>query len=79
MIIGATLLHQDDWGQLYRAEIAGDEPLVMVKVVNSTPEPDGHFKDYWLRVPPTMQTAHRAVAWTCGFDRAEDYVPVRQT
>ena len=76
---GAILLHQDDWGQLYRAEIVGDEPLVMVKMVNSTPEPDGSFKDYWLRVPPTMQTAHQAVAWTCGFNRAEDYAPVKQT
>jgi hypothetical protein len=25
---------------------------VMVEVVNSTAEPDGSFKDYWLRVQP---------------------------
>ena len=50
----------------------------MVKVVNSTPEPDGSFKDYFLRVPPDMQTAHQAVAWT--FDKTvATYQPVLQT
>ncbi len=42
----------------------------MVKVVNSTPEPDGSFKDYFLRVPPTCQTALEAVAWT--FDKTPE-------
>jgi hypothetical protein len=40
---GAKLIHSDDWGVLYRTEIKSDEPLVMVKVVNSTPE--GHDED----------------------------------
>src|SRR5262249_35295456 len=35
---GASEIHKDDYGTLYRKEIPGDEPLVMVKVVNSTPE-----------------------------------------
>ena len=46
---GAKLVHRDDWGELYEKERKGDTPLRMVKVVNSTPEPDGTFKDYWLR------------------------------
>lgn len=50
----------------------------MVKVVNSTPELDGSFKDYFLRVPPTMKRARQAVAWT--FDVPEDdYALVVQT
>ena len=92
---GSKVQHRDDFGLLYRREIANDEPLVMVRVLNATPEPDGsltteeaieifggekvrfqlkilgwdkpaRWKEYWLRVPPDMQTAHEAVAWTFG-------------
>lgn len=52
--------------------------LVMVKVVNSTPEPDGQFKDYFLRVPPQMRRAKEAVAWT--FNKTETkYQPAMET
>jgi hypothetical protein len=71
-------VHSDDYGTLYRKELPGDEPLVMVKVVNATAEPDGTYKDYFLRVPPTMQTAKEAVAWTFGLD-ADTYDPSVQT
>ena len=46
--------------------LPGDEPLVMVKVVSATPETDSSFTDYFLRVPPGIQTAREAVAWTFG-------------
>ena len=75
---GAKEIHHDDFGTLYRKEIPGDEPLVMVKVVNSTPEPDGSFKDYFLRVPPDKTTAHGAVAWTFGME-SKDYAPLVET
>jgi hypothetical protein len=75
---GAKQIQCDDYGALYRKPISGDEPIVMVKVVNSTPEPDGSFKDYFLRVPPTVKTAREAVAWT--FEKsADDYTPAVQT
>jgi hypothetical protein len=48
----AKLVHEDEFGRLHRIDVQGDEPLVMVEVVNSTAEPDGSFKDYWLRVQP---------------------------
>jgi hypothetical protein len=38
---GARELQRDEAGILYRKEIANDEPLVMVRVLNPTPEPDG--------------------------------------
>lgn len=41
-----------------------DETIAVVKVRNSTPEPDGHYKDYFLRVPPTIRSARAGVAWT---------------
>jgi hypothetical protein len=75
---GATIRHQDEYGTLYHKVIPGDEPLAMVKVVNSTPEPDGTYKDYFLRVPPHVQTARQAVAWTFGFEE-EEYLPLQET
>ena len=96
---GATLVQRDQAGILYRKELPGDEPIVMVRVLNSTPEPDGvmsreeavetfggaaraaidapegsRFKQYMIRVPPTVCTAHEAVAWTFGLE-AETYHP----
>ncbi len=38
---GAEVLHRDGAGILYRKELRDDEPIVMVHVLNSTPEPDG--------------------------------------
>lgn len=76
--LGAEPVHSDDFGTLYRVDLPGDEPLVMVKVLNSTPEPDGSRKAYFLRVPPEMQTAHEAVAWTFGLT-APEYRPGAET
>lgn len=49
---------------LFRPGPEDDELFLMVKVTNSTPEPDGTRKIYYLRVPPDTQTAQEAVAWT---------------
>lgn len=38
---GAGLRHRDATGMLYCRDIAGDEPIVMVRVLNATPEPGG--------------------------------------
>lgn len=89
---GAKELHRDEWGILYQKEIPDDESLVMVKVVNSTPEPDGSFRDYFLRVDPFLRplmvdgifgepqeiTARNAVASTFG-KRGEEYELAVQT
>lgn len=83
-------IHSDDYGSLYRKELEGDEPLMMVKVVNSTMEPDGTFKDYWIRVDPNayggLKTAKAAVASTWRdddgrmlFDNPDDYVCLKET
>jgi hypothetical protein len=75
---GATQVHTDQFGTLWRADVPGDEALVMVQVLNSTPEPDGTRRTYFLRVPPTMTTAREAVAWTFGLT-PEEYAPQLQT
>ena len=50
----------------------------MVEVLNSTAEPDGSWKTYWLRVPPTMRTPREAIAWTFGMTK-EEYAPAMQS
>lgn len=74
------LVQKDSYGELYSADVGDDRegPMTMVKVINSTPEPDGTFRIYWLRVPPTTKTAHQAVAWTFNID-TEQYNPSIQT
>ena len=69
----AVEIDHSDVGTLY--EISG---MKVVKVVNSTPEPDGSYKDYFLRVPPTMTSAQEAVAWTFGLN-ATEYQPAVQS
>jgi len=61
---GAKRISEDELGELYRVELSNDEPLVVVKVLNSTLEQDGSRKPYFLRVPPRMTSARQAVAWT---------------
>ena len=86
---GAVILdHQEGVGTLLRKEVPGDEPIVTVEVVNSTPEPDGSWKRYHLRVDPQIRpmfpdgtfgepqkpTALNAVASTFG-KTGEEYRP----
>ncbi len=75
---GALKISSDEYGTLWRCPLLGDEPLVMVEVCNATPEPDGSFRNYWLRVPPDVRSAREAIAWTFGVD-ARDYDPEVQT
>ncbi|MFE2040731.1 DUF6745 domain-containing protein [Streptomyces sp. NPDC059477] len=75
---GAEPVQRDEAGVLWRIELDGDEPLVMVEVLNSTPEPDGTHRTYWLRVPPRTRTAKEGVAWTFGLEEGA-YTPERET
>lgn len=115
---GATIVDRDEYGVLLRREVSRDEPIVMVRVLNSTPEAEGtlstqeaievfgdgpvqrqlqaaekqkeflqdiginsvdiRWKDYFLRVPPGMKTAHEAVAWTFG-KKPDTYHPDYQS
>jgi hypothetical protein len=75
---GAEPIQQDEVGRLWRVALPDDEAITMVEVVNSTAEPDGTFRTYWLRVPPHVNTAKQAVAWTFGLEEQE-YAPQIQT
>ncbi len=79
---GAKLVHEDETGRLWNRQIdrwsSRHETLAMVEVRNSTAEPDGSRKTYFLRVPPSMTTAREAVAWTFGLGTVE-YRPAIET
>ncbi len=96
--IGAEVRHEDtdQYGfprRLLVADIGDVEPLCMVEVVNSTPEPVDYQPDenaagvwvgkrwhkmYSLRVDPKCETTQEALAWT--FDvKSNDYRPLIET
>ena len=78
---GASVMNRDRFGTLWRwtDRISWrSETESAVEVVNSTPEPDGTRHRYFLWVPPTVMTAHEAVAWTFGLT-AEQYAPRSQS
>jgi hypothetical protein len=79
----AVLVHEevDDLGhaqKLWRCVVPGDEDLVMVEVVNSTPELDGSFKTYFLRVPPSTRRVREGLAWMAQVSE-DDYILAVQT
>ena len=75
---GAKIIHSSGDRILYRQEMPDDEPLVMVRVLNSTPEPTGEIKSYFLRVPPDIEDADTAVAWSFNMTK-EEYRPEVET
>ena len=74
----AKIIHSSGNNILYCQDLPNDEPIVMVRVLNSTPEFDGSLKSYFLRVPPSIVDADAAVAWTFGMTR-EEYKPIKET
>ena len=66
---GAKLIHSDidklgNVRDLYLKEYEDDEPICKIRVINSTPNPDGSEKVYWLGVSPESKTCEEAIAST---------------
>jgi len=67
-------------GTLWMIEQEDDEDIYLLEMRNSTPEPDGSWKTYVIRVPPTVTSAQHANAWSYGFgDEPEKYKPILQS
>jgi len=73
---GAEVVQEDSCGILYRKTLVDEEPIVMARVVNSTPELDGTYtcKECFLRVPPHISSVLEAIDWSFGKD-ARNYSP----
>jgi len=63
---------------LFQIEGIFTEPINYLKVINSTAEPDGTYKNYFLCVPPEMKKCKEAVAWTFRM-KPKDYNPSQET
>jgi hypothetical protein len=63
---GAVRVAEDDTGVLWRRTWLTFDAWAAVEVINATPEADGTRKHFFLQVPPNLQTAREAVAWTYG-------------
>ncbi|WP_376734572.1 DUF6745 domain-containing protein [Streptomyces broussonetiae] len=55
-----------------------EEDIVLVLVENSTPEPDGSYRRYALRVPPDQTVPRDAIGWTFGLP-PDTYAPDAMT
>jgi hypothetical protein len=60
--------------QLLRVELKDDEPLVTLACFCPSTA-----RQYFLRVPPNMESCHQAAAWIAGFDNPRDYQPLLET
>ena len=78
--------------RLIKRDLPGDEPIVMVDCVNSSPEPDGSYRRYMLRVDPNayggkasrdvlaaMASTWRNADGSLLFKRPQDYKPSVET
>jgi hypothetical protein len=90
----AALLDDDAaHGKLWRLVIGnGDDDIVMLEVVNSSPEPIGYepegqvgtwigerfFRHYMLRVPPSMRTSRESRSWTFSMT-PDEFAPLVET
>jgi len=69
--VEAETVDNDRFGILYRVRFDQGDDLQMVKVINATPEPDGTQRNFFLRVPPWVNSSKAAVAWTFDLDENE--------
>ena len=81
--IGANLVNSDMVGKLWRIE--DEAPFHLAEVINSTPEPDGSVKTYFIPLPDEndltgkrIKTCREGVAWTFSLHEHE-YHPAVQT
>ena len=68
---GADVVHEcdDEEGvpmRLLHREVEGDEPIVVLHVLNTTVDPDGTRREYHIRVPPGMTDCYTARNWGLG-------------
>jgi hypothetical protein len=76
---GEQLDRDERYGTLWRRDLPGggdDEAIVMIELMNPTPQPDGSRRCQWLRVPPSITTARKA--WTFS-QSGRKYNPRKET
>lgn len=77
--IATEIVDQKNETILYRtAKPSLHEQVAFLKVLDATPRKDGTRPEYYLRVPPSVQTINEALAWTFGKE-PDEYNPEVET
>jgi hypothetical protein len=73
--LGGEVIDNGPRGTLYKVDLPNDpeEVALYLQVHDMSTE-----RTYYLRVPPTIQTAEEAVAWTFGL-KADEYRPIHES
>jgi hypothetical protein len=74
--LGGQIIDRGPLGTLYEVRLPEDDPEGVARYVQV--QDASTEREYFLRVPPTIQTAAEAVAWTFGLF-AEEYHPADET
>jgi hypothetical protein len=64
---------------LWVTEAPGEEPVVVLETVNSTPEPDGSNRHFLERVPPWCASPSAALAWQWNIPEGRYIEPAVET
>jgi len=78
----AKLIAEDDLGKLWKIDMGQSiRPLMLVEVINSTAEPDGTFKKYFLSVNERTKTPKEGIAASFSFPtgKVDEYKPAIET
>ena len=74
--LGGVVIDRSPRGTLYEVALPEDDPEGVARYVQV--QDASTERQYFLRVPPTIQTAAEAVAWSFGLS-GEDYHPADET
>jgi len=56
-----------------------DDIIKFVELKNSSPEPDGSYNMYYLRVPPQIKSLVEAIKWSFGYEKDAAFKYIKQT
>lgn len=70
--------YDQNYGRLWQVALKYYN-IAYLEVVNGSPEPDGTYKTYWLRVPGETTRSINAVAWTYGMTSIQYLNLVKRT
>ena len=74
--LGGQVIDSGPRGTLYEVRLSADDPEGVARYVQV--QDTSTERQYFLRVPPTIQTAAEAVAWSFNIP-VEDYHPAQET
>lgn len=74
----ARVVDNSRFGTLLHVPLEGGEPMSYLNVFDASAACDGRRREYFIRVPPWMSSAHQAAAWTFKMV-PQDYNPHRES